>query len=191
MILLVDNYDSFTYNLYQMAGCKSPDIKIIRNDEISVEDISLSGITHVIISPGPGKPSEAGICKSLIKKIAGKIPLLGVCLGHQAICEAYNCRIIHAKKLMHGKESKIHIANASPVFAGLGPVINAGRYHSLSVERETFSDELFVIAEDEYGEIMAVKHRDYNIFGLQFHPESVLTQNGELIIENFLKLEEG
>lgn len=144
--------------------------------------------THIIISPGPGKPSEAGICEDVVRELKGKLPILGVCLGHQGICEVFGAKVTYAKELMHGKKSNIHIANGSPIFRGLPPVIEAARYHSLCVERETLPDELLVIAEDDIGEVMGVKHSKYNIYGVQFHPESILTKGGEIIIQNFLKL---
>jgi anthranilate synthase component 2 len=188
MILIIDNYDSFTYNLYQIVGTFNPDIKVVFNDKISMADIDSLKPTHIIISPGPGRPADAGICEESIRYCAGKYPILGVCLGHQAICEAYGASITYAKSLMHGKKSMVHIANGNPVFRGLPPMLEIGRYHSLAAERSTLPDELLVIAETDDGEIMGVKHRDYLTFGLQFHPESILTQNGPRIIENFLKI---
>ena len=191
MILLINNYDSFSYNLYQLIGELNPDIKVIRNDEMGVNEITKMNIKHLFISPGPGRPENAGVCEELISVLAGKIPMLGICLGHQAICETFGAKITYAKELVHGKSSKIHIANGSPVFRGLTPVLDAGRYHSLCADRKTLPDSLLVIAEDNTGEIMGVKHKDFNIFGLQFHPESVLTVNGKQIIENFLDITEG
>ena len=188
MILIIDNYDSFTYNLYQCAGVINPDVKIVKNDELSVSEIEKLNPSHLIFSPGPGRPQDAGITKEAILRFKGKIPMLGVCLGHQAICEAFGATITYAKNLMHGKTSFVQIANGSPIFRGLAPVIKAARYHSLIVDRLTLPEELLVIAEDETGQVMAVKHRDCDLYGLQFHPESVLTQNGEVIMENFLKL---
>ncbi|MHB1484389.1 MAG: anthranilate synthase component II [Saccharofermentanales bacterium] len=190
MILLIDNYDSFTFNLYQCIGCFSEDIEVVRNDMISIGGIEKSAPTHIIISPGPGRPSDAGICEEAIMRFKGVVPILGVCLGHQAICEVFGGRIVYAKTLMHGKKSNIHIANGSPVFRGLPPVIEGGRYHSLCVERQTLPDEILVIAEDDNGEVMGVKHRDYDIYGVQFHPESILTKNGEKIIGNFLSIQD-
>jgi anthranilate synthase component 2 len=187
MILLIDNYDSFTYNLYQMAGLVNPDIRVIRNDELDLEGIETLSPTHIMISPGPGRPADAGICEEAIVRFKGRIPILGVCLGHQAVCEAFGAEITYARTLIHGKKDTIHIANGSPVFRGLPPVIEAGRYHSLAAKRDTVPDELLIIAEDEFGEVMGVKHRDYPIYGVQFHPESILTQSGCVIIENFLR----
>ena len=188
MILIIDNYDSFTYNLYQIAGTCIPDIQVAYNDHITIPDINSLQPSHIIISPGPGKPKDAGICEDAIRHFAGKIPILGICLGHQAICEAYGTKITYAKELMHGKSSMIHIANGNPIFRGLPPLLTAGRYHSLAAERHTLPDELLVIAETDDGEVMGVKHRDYPLFGLQFHPESILTPDGGRIIENFFRI---
>ena len=188
MILMIDNYDSFTYNLVQLAGSINPDIKVIRNDEMTVEEIRSLHPSHLILSPGPGFPKDAGICEQVICEMKAEVPILGVCLGHQAICEVFGAKITHAKQLMHGKQSNIHIANGSAVFKGLPPIIPAARYHSLIAERESLTDELLVIAEDDSGEVMAVKHRDYEIYGLQFHPESILTPKGSIILQNFLNI---
>jgi anthranilate synthase component 2 len=188
MILLIDNYDSFSYNLAQLAGSINPDIKVIRNDEMTVEEISSLKPSHIIISPGPGYPKDAGICEEAAYKLKGEVPILGVCLGHQGICETFGAEITRAKKLMHGKQSSIHISNGSKIFYGLPPIIQAARYHSLIAKRETLPDELLVIAEDGDGEVMAVKHRDYEIYGVQFHPESILTPQGAVIMKNFLNI---
>lgn len=188
MILLIDNYDSFSYNLYQLIGEINQDIKVVRNDELSVAEIETLNPSHIVISPGPGFPANAGICEQIILNLKDTTPILGVCLGHQAICEAFGVRIIHAQKVMHGKKSTIHIANGSEIFKGLPPIIEAARYHSLIAERAGIPDELLVIAEDQNGEIMGVKHRDYEVYGVQFHPESILTPKGNLIIANFLGL---
>ena len=188
MILVIDNYDSFTYNLAQLAGAINPDIKVVRNDELTIEAIRNLEPAHIILSPGPGFPKAAGVCEEVVQKLQGKVPILGVCLGHQAICEAFGAQIKHAKVLMHGKQSLIHIANGSAIFKGLAPMILAARYHSLIAERASLPDELLVIAEDDEGEVMAVKHRDYEIYGLQFHPESILTKDGKTIMANFLHI---
>ncbi len=188
MILLIDNYDSFSYNLVQLAGSIGADIKVIRNDELTVEEIHKSKPTHIILSPGPGYPGDAGICEELVSSLKGEVPILGVCLGHQAICEVFGATISLAKKLMHGKQSNIHIANGARIFHGLPPIIQAARYHSLIAKKDTLPDDLLVIAEDDEGEIMAIKHRSYEIYGLQFHPESILTPQGEVIMRNFLKI---
>jgi anthranilate synthase component 2 len=188
MILLIDNYDSFSYNLYQMVGTINPDIMVIKNDELTIAEIEKVSPTHIIISPGPGRPKDAGICEQVIEYFKDKTPILGVCLGHQAICEVFGGTITYAKELMHGKKNIVHIANGSPIFRGLSPILDVARYHSLCAKRDTLPDEILVIAEDEHGEVMGVKHKDYNVFGVQFHPESILTINGEKIIVNFLGL---
>lgn len=188
MIILIDNYDSFSYNLAQLIGVLDNTIKVIRNDEMTVEQIEALNPTHIIISPGPGYPKDAGVCEQVIQKLKGKSKILGVCLGHQAICEVFGATISHAKTLMHGKKSNIYIANGSALFRGLPPIIDAARYHSLAAKRKTLPDELLVIAEDEGGEVMGVKHRDYDIYGIQFHPESIMTDKGNIIIENFIKM---
>lgn len=187
MILLIDNYDSFSYNLVQLAGSLSQDIKVIRNDEMTVEEIRKTAPSHIIISPGPGYPKDAGVCEMVISEMKGEIPILGVCLGHQAICETFGANITLAKRLMHGKQSDIHVVNRSKVFRGLPSMIKAARYHSLIAQKESLPEELLVIAEDDDGEIMAVKHKDYEIYGLQFHPESILTPEGSVILKNFLE----
>lgn len=188
MILLIDNYDSFSYNLVQLAGGINKDIKVIRNDEMTVSEIKKLAPTHIIISPGPGYPKDAGICEKVILEMKEEVPILGVCLGHQAICETFGAEITLAKRLMHGKQSNIHIANGSRVFTSLPPIIKAARYHSLIAKKDSLPDELLVIAEDDDGEIMAVKHRNYEVYGLQFHPESILTPQGKVILNNFLKI---
>lgn len=189
MILLVDNYDSFSYNLYQLAGGINTDIRVVRNDKLSSEEILEMAPTHVILSPGPGYPKDAGICEAAIRKLGGKIPILGVCLGHQAICEVFGARISHARKLMHGKKSDINLDTSSLIFKGLPDIIEAARYHSLAAESDNIPSCLKVIAWDEMGEVMAVSHSEHEIYGLQFHPESILTPLGESIIRNFLELE--
>ncbi len=188
MIVLLDNYDSFSYNLVQLAGGMGEEIKVVRNDELTVEDIRNLQASHIILSPGPGYPKDAGIMEQLIQEMKGEIPMLGVCLGHQAISEVFGARITLAKRLMHGKQSNIHIRNSSRIFQELPPVIKAARYHSLIAAKETLPEELLVIGEDDDGEIMAVKHKDYEIYGVQFHPESILTPQGATIMKNFLKI---
>ncbi|MDF2472873.1 MAG: glutamine amidotransferase of anthranilate synthase [Anaerocolumna sp.] len=188
MILLIDNYDSFSYNLVQLAGSINPDIKVIRNDVMTIEEIKELEPSHIILSPGPGYPKDAGVCEDVAKYLAVHIPILGVCLGHQGICEVYGAQIVHAKELMHGKKSNIKVNCSSPIFSGLPPVIEAARYHSLAARRETIPDELEIIAEDESGEVMAVQHKNYHLYGVQFHPESILTPRGYDIIKNFLSI---
>ena len=187
MILLIDNYDSFVYNLYQYIGSINPNIVVKRNDEITLKEIEELNPEKIILSPGPGKPSDAGICIDLIKKFAGKIPILGVCLGHQAICEAFGAKISYAKELMHGKQSEIEIDTNCLIFKNLDKKIIVGRYHSLAALKDTIPKELKVVAISNDDEVMAVYSKEKNVFGVQFHPESVLTPNGKQIIKNFLR----
>ena len=199
MILLIDNYDSFSYNLYQLIGGIEPDIKVIRNDEMNVQEIETLKPSHIILSPGPGKPQDAGICEDVVRELGGKIPILGVCLGHQAICEVYGATVTYASRLMHGKQSVCSIKESDPIFAGLsggegdglengqGKKLKVARYHSLAAKAETMPEELEVIATaDDDNEIMAVKHKNHQVYGLQFHPESILTPEGKLILSNFI-----
>ncbi len=187
MILLIDNYDSFSYNLYQLIGQVNSNIKVSRNDRITIDGIMNLNPEAIILSPGPGKPEDAGICIDLVKEFHNNIPILGVCLGHQSICAAFGGKISHAKRLMHGKSSDISL-DYDFIFKGLPTEINVGRYHSLSLVKETLPDCLEIIskAKDD-GEIMAVKHKEFNVYGLQFHPESILTPDGLTIIENFME----
>ena len=186
MILLIDNYDSFSYNLYQLIGSVEPDIKVIRNDALGIEEIEALNPQAIIISPGPGRPEDAGICIELIKALGNKIPMLGVCLGHQAICTAFGAVVTYAKELMHGKQSQTKIDNDCNLFKGLPAVIPVARYHSLAVDESTIPDCLQVTAVTDDGEVMALKHRQYEIYGLQFHPESIMTPDGKTILKNFL-----
>ena len=187
MILLIDNYDSFVYNLYQYIGSINPDIKVVRNNEITIEEIEKLNPEKIILSPGPGKPSDAGICIDVVKNFAGKIPIFGVCLGHQAICEAYGATVSYAKELMHGKQSEIEIDVDCPIFEGLNKKIVVGRYHSLAAIKETLPKNLMVSAISSDDEVMAVYDKEKNVYGVQFHPESVLTPDGYTIIKNFLR----
>ena len=191
MILLIDNYDSFTYNLYQLTASIDPVIKVVRNDAMSISDIGAMQPSHILLSPGPGYPKDAGICEDVIRAFGGELPILGVCLGHQAICEVFGATISHARQLMHGKKSRITLDLSSPLFAGLPETIDAARYHSLVAKEETIPHDLEVIARDGIGEIMAVCHKQMNVYGVQFHPESVLTPKGDVILRNFLALEGG
>lgn len=188
MILLIDNYDSFSYNLVQLIGEINSDIKVIRNDELSVKEIDELKPEAIIISPGPGRPSEAGVCIDVIKELGSKYKILGVCLGHQSICEAFGTKITYAKQLMHGKQSEITLDNESKIFKGLDNKIKVARYHSLAADKESLSDELKITAVTDDDEIMAVEHKKYDIYGVQFHPESILTPDGRTIIENFLNI---
>lgn len=186
MILLIDNYDSFTYNLYQAIGVLYPDIKVVRNDEITIEEIEELAPQAIIVSPGPCYPKQAGISVEAIRHFSGKIPILGVCLGHQSIGEAFSGKIVHASEIMHGKQSVIDIDTNTRLFDGLPNKIKAARYHSLIIEKETLPECLSVIAEDDAGQIMAIKHKEHPTYGVQFHPESILTDTGKKIIDNFL-----
>mgnify|MGYP004505178431 FL=1 len=188
MILLIDNYDSFSYNLYQLIGSVEPDIKVIRNDAHTIEEIEAMKPEAIILSPGPGKPEDAGVCIEVIKHFTGKLPIFGVCLGHQAICEAFGGTVSYAKELMHGKQSKVYQGGISSLFRGLGPEFKAARYHSLAARAEDFPEALKVTAESDDGEIMALEHREYPVFGVQFHPESVMTPDGKKMIENFMEV---
>ena len=187
MIILIDNYDSFSYNLYQLIGELQPDIKVVRNDQYTPEELEEMHPTHLIISPGPGRPADAGICEDAIRYFKGKLPILGVCLGHQAICETFGATISYAKKLMHGKMSVANVDINCKLFKGLQKRIEVARYHSLAASEENFPDVLTVIARTDDDEIMAVKHKDYEIYGVQFHPESILTPKGTIILRNFLE----
>lgn len=191
MIVLIDNYDSFSYNLVQLFGTLDPDIRVVRNDELTVEEIRDMHPSHIILSPGPGYPADAGICEDVVRRLQGEIPILGVCLGHQAVCEVYGARICHAKQLMHGKQSTVSIDTTVPVFRGLPERVDVARYHSLIADEDGMPDELEIIARDDAGEVMAVRHRRHEVYGLQFHPESILTPDGTRMIENFLKIEGG
>ena len=188
MPILIDNYDSFSYNLYQLVGAINPDIKVIRNDEFTCEEIEAMNPDHIIISPGPGRPSDAGMCEDAVRYFAGKVPILGVCLGHQAICETYGATVTYAKKLMHGKMSLVDVNLNCRLFRGLQSKIQVARYHSLAALKDKLPDVLKVTAEAEDGEIMAVEHTEYPIYGVQFHPESVMTPDGKKMIENFINV---
>ena len=198
MILLIDNYDSFVYNLYQFIAIgltetnelKTEDvtkkIKVIRNNELTINEIKSLNPEIIILSPGPGKPEDAGICSDIIKEFFNKIPILGVCLGHQVICQTFGGEISYANKIMHGKTSKI-THNNDVIFENIGNNINVARYHSLALVKESLPDDLEIISKTFEGEIMAVKHKEYPVYGLQFHPESILTEKGLEIITNFVK----
>lgn len=186
MVLLIDNYDSFSYNLYQLIGAIDLSIKVVRNDEIIVDEIKKLAPDHIVISPGPGKPSNAGICIEVVRRLYTEIPILGICLGHQAIYEAFGGTVSYAEKLMHGKSLEVMIDDENALFKGLPPTIRAARYHSLAGVKSTLPGELKIIAWTDDGEIMAVSHKEYPVYGVQFHPESILTPKGKVIIENFL-----
>lgn len=186
MILLIDNYDSFSYNLYQLIGSINPDIKVIRNDEMTVDEIKALSPEYIILSPGPKRPKDAGVCIEVAKELGGTSKIFGVCLGHQSICEAFGATITYAKELMHGKQSVCKVDTSDELFSGLDEEITVARYHSLAADEKTMPDCLKVIARTTDGEIMAVKHRDKNIWGVQFHPESIMTPDGLQILQNFL-----
>lgn len=188
MILLIDNYDSFSYNLYQLIGSLDPDIQVIRNDAMSVEEIDRLHPEAIIISPGPGRPEDAGICIETVQKLGCRIPILGVCLGHQSIAMAYGGKVGYARTLMHGKQSVAELDTASPLFTGLPDKTKVARYHSLSADPDTLPDCLQVIAKADDDEIMAVQHKEYPVFGMQFHPESIMTPYGKPMLKNFLDL---
>ncbi|MBO4652282.1 MAG: aminodeoxychorismate/anthranilate synthase component II [Lachnospiraceae bacterium] len=188
MILLIDNYDSFSYNLFQLVGEINPDIRVIRNDELTVEEIRELTPERIILSPGPGRPEDAGVIIDVVKELGQTIPILGVCLGHQAICAAFGATITYAKQLMHGKQSVAKIDTTSTLFRGCPKETEVARYHSLAADPDTLPEELVVTAVTADGEVMAVAHRDYPIYGVQFHPESIMTPDGPRMLRNFLKL---
>ena len=189
MILLIDNYDSFSYNLYQLVGEIEPDIRGIRNDEMTIEEIEALAPDRIILSPGPGRPEDAGIIIDVAKMVSRKIPTLGVCLGHQAICAAYGANITYAKQLMHGKQSEIKPDSDCLLFRGCPETMKVARYHSLAADVDAIPECLKVTAVTEDSEIMAVCHKEYPIYGVQFHPESIMTPYGKQMLENFVNLD--
>jgi anthranilate synthase component 2 len=187
MLLMLDNYDSFTYNLVQYFGELGEDVQVWRNDQITVDQVQALNPDLICVSPGPCSPNEAGISVPLIKHFAGKVPILGVCLGHQSIGAAFGGKIVRAKELMHGKTSEI-THQGSDVFASLPSPYTVTRYHSLAIERATLPDCLVITAQTADGEIMGIRHRELPIYGVQFHPESILTEHGHALLKNFLQL---
>ncbi len=187
MILLIDNYDSFSYNLYQLIGEISPDIKVIRNDELTVEEIKALEPDRIILSPGPGRPEDAGVIVEVAKTLGKEIPTLGVCLGHQAICAAFGATVTYAKELMHGKQSEAQLDTNSLLFRKCPKATLVARYHSLAADKDTIPEELQVTAVTADGEVMAVQHREYPIYGVQFHPESIMTPDGKQMLKNFIE----
>lgn len=188
MILLIDNYDSFSYNLYQLIGSLEPDIRVIRNDAMTVEEIAALNPAGIILSPGPGRPEDAGVCIKVVRQLGGRFPILGVCLGHQAICEAFGATVTFARELMHGKQSMAELDTATPLFAGLPPQVPVARYHSLAAYPDTIPACLQVTARVANGEVMAVQHTTHPILGVQFHPESIMTPDGPAMLKNFIEL---
>ena len=188
MIYLIDNYDSFSYNLYQLIGEVDPAIEVLRNDALTVEELEEKNPEAVILSPGPGRPADAGICEEVALKLSGKVPILGVCLGHQAICEAFGGTVGYAKELMHGKSSLVKVDEQSPLFKGLPAKVRVARYHSLAADEGSLPECLQVVSRADDGEVMAVQHAEFPTFGVQFHPESILTPDGRAMIENFLAI---
>ena len=188
MILLIDNYDSFSYNLYQLTGEINPDIKVIRNDELTVEQIAELRPERIIISPGPGRPEDAGIIMQVPKALGASIPVLGVCLGHQAICAAFGATVTYARQLMHGKQSEVSFDTSCPLFKDVPERAPVARYHSLAADPDSLPPELKVTAITDSGEVMAIAHSSLPVFGVQFHPESIMTPDGRTMLKNFLTL---
>ena len=187
MIVMIDNYDSFTYNLVQYLGEMGQDLRVFRNDRITLEEIADLKPDHIVISPGPCTPNEAGISVDVVKRFAGEVPILGVCLGHQSIGQAFGARIVRAQRLMHGKTSLIQ-HDGRTIYTGLPNPFEATRYHSLLVERDSLPDCLEISAETDIGEIMGIRHKEYPVEGVQFHPESILTTVGKDLLRNFLAM---
>ncbi len=186
MIVLIDNYDSFSYNVYQLAASVFDEVRVIRNDACTVEQIRQMKPQGILISPGPGKPSQAGICIELVQALYDTIPILGICLGHQAIGEAFAGKVSYARELMHGKQDTIHIIKEDPIFRHVEQAFPAARYHSLAIQKLPECLETLAVAKDD--EIMAIRHKEYPVYGFQFHPESVMTRDGLQMIHNFKKI---
>ena len=184
-LLLIDNYDSFTYNLYQYLCELGADVTVIRNDALTVDDVEAMQPDGIVLSPGPGRPEDAGVCIPVIARFVGEVPILGVCLGHQAIAAAYGARIVNAPELLHGKTSLIH-HDGTGLYQGMKPGFEAVRYHSLVADRKTLPDSLIVDSETSEGIVMGLRHREELLFGVQFHPESILTDGGKILLQNFL-----
>lgn len=187
MILLIDNYDSFSYNLYQLIGEIEPDIEVIRNDEMTIDEIRNLNPNRIILSPGAGRPEDAGVIIEAVQSLGKDLPILGVCLGHQAICAAFGATVTYAKELMHGKQSDVKFDTACPLFKGCPEIAPVARYHSLAADTNTIPEELKITALTTDGEIMAVQHNEYPIYGVQFHPESIMTPDGKQMLRNFIK----
>lgn len=187
MTLLIDNYDSFSYNLYQLVGSIDPEIRVIRNDEMTTQEIRDLNPDRIILSPGPGRPENAGNIIEVVKSLGKEIPILGVCLGHQAICAAFGAKITYAKELMHGKQSAVTLNTETLLFQNCPQNDVVARYHSLAVNEKTIPECLLVTARTDDGEVMAVQHCEYPVYGVQFHPESIMTPNGKVMLENFIR----
>lgn len=187
MILLIDNYDSFSYNLYQLIGSIDPEIRVIRNDQLTVEEIRALKPDRIVLSPGPGRPEDAGVIIDVVKELGAEIPILGVCLGHQAICAAFGATVTYAKQLMHGKQSLASLDQTCPLFLGCPEKAPVARYHSLAADADTLPDCLKTTAVTQDGEVMAVQHSEYPIYGVQFHPESIMTPDGRTMLSNFIQ----
>ncbi len=187
MLLIIDNYDSFSYNLYQLIGEINPDVAVIRNDEMTVEEIQKMHPERIVLSPGPGRPENAGVCIETIQTLGKEIPLLGVCLGHQAVCAAFGAAITYAKELLHGKQSQVRFDTSCRLFQGCPEISPVARYHSLAASATTIPDCLKITAATSDGEVMAVQHKEFPIYGVQFHPESIMTPDGKRMLENFIK----
>jgi anthranilate synthase/aminodeoxychorismate synthase-like glutamine amidotransferase len=190
MVLIIDNYDSFTYNIYQAISTMTDRVKVVRNDRVTLDDLMEMDISHLVISPGPGRPDGAGVSLKVVRSFTGRLPILGVCLGHQTIGQTFGAKVIHADRLMHGKSSKIGHTGKG-LFSGLPDPFEAIRYHSLALDRHSLPDDLVVTATADDGEIMGIRHREYNVEGVQFHPESFGTVGGEAIFANFLEVNGG
>ena len=187
MIVLIDNYDSFSYNLYQLVGEIASDIRVIRNDEMTVGEIKALHPDRIILSPGPGRPEAVGVLIETIRTLGKDIPMLGVCLGHQAICAAFGAAVIYARTMMHGKQSDVRIDASCPLFGGCPEVVPVARYHSLAVDADTIPQCLKITALATDGEVMGVQHKEYPVYGVQFHPESIMTPDGKTMLRNFIK----
>lgn len=187
MILLIDNYDSFTYNLYQIIAQRTEEIKVVRNDKLTIEDIKQLKPSGIILSPGPGRPEQAGLCVDIVKTFYDQFPILGVCLGHQAIAFAFGGNVIQANEIVHGKSSVI-FHNRSQLYQNMSLPFEGGRYHSLVVDRHSLPNNLVLEAESSHGIVMGIKHNDHPVFGVQFHPESILSKEGAQVVENFLRI---
>lgn len=188
MIALIDNYDSFSYNLYQLLASAGAELEVFRNDVLTVDELAALRPEAVVLSPGPGRPADAGICEDVVRELSGRVPILGVCLGHQAICEALGATVTYAPQIMHGKSSLARIDRACPLFAHVESPTRVGRYHSLVADDATLPACLRVVARTDDGEVMAVQHAEHPTFGLQFHPESILTADGRAMAEGFLEV---